>query len=362
VKITDVKTDIIDMPFGLKDVPVPARTTRLVTIVRVSTDEGITGIGESFSLFEGAAATVAKFIETMIKPRVLGKDPSGVAALWEDLFHAFYPIGRGGLSISAMSGFEQALWDIKGKALKVPAYQLLGGPAHERIRGYASLAHYATPRDVALAAEKSVKMGFTAIKLHESDVASVAAARKAVGDGIDIMLDVNCHWDRVNAIRMGRQFEPYNLYWFEEPVSPGDDYEGLARVRETVKIPIAAGENEYTARSFTNFIEKKAVDYLQPSMFRIGGILQHKKVFALGNAFNCSVVPHSWAIGPSMAATLQVSFSEPAAFLIETAIDTTEASIFVDPLPLEKGFWKRPQGPGLGIELDEKVIRKYKVG
>lgn len=362
MKITDVKVDIINMPFGKKDIPVPTRTSRLVAIVRVMTDEGITGIGESFALLEGAASSVAKVVDAMIKPGAIGKDPMAITSLWEELFHTFYPTGYGGISISALSGFETALWDIKGKALNVPVSQLLGGPAQEKIRGYASLAHYSSPREIATAAEKAAKMGFTAIKLHEVDVESAAAARKAVGDRIDLMVDVNCRWDVVDAIRMGYEFEPYHLYWYEEPIFPADDYEGLARVRNSLKIPIAAGENVYTAQKFSYFIKSGAVDFLQPSMFRIGGILQVKKVFTTGSVFNCKVVPHSWVIGPAMAATLQVCFSEPAAFLIETAIDTTEAELFINPLRAKNGYWELPRGPGLGIDLDEEVIKRYLVG
>lgn len=331
----------------------------MIAIVQVTTDEGITGFGESFAYFD-SAATVVKAIETMIKPKVVGKDPMAIAALWEELFRTFYYAGRGGIALSAMSGVEMALWDIKGKALNIPVYELLGGPAHDKLRSYASLMHYASPKDVANACEKTVEKGFTALKLHEVDVASVAAAREAAGDDIDIMLDVNCHWDPTTAIKMGREFEPYNIYWYEEPVFPGDDYDGLADVRSRVSMPTAAGENEYTARGFNGLIEKRAVDFLQPSVFKIGGILQEKKVFATAGAFNHRVVPHCWAIGPAMVATVHVCFSEPEAFLIETAIDTPEAPIFTKSIASpEKGFWKLPQGPGLGIEFDENTLREY---
>ncbi len=359
MKIKDVRPIILHMPFVKKDLPMSTRTSRVLAIVQVTTDEGITGYGESFAYFD-SAATVAKAIETMIKPKVVGRDPMAIATLWEEMFRAFYYAGRGGITVSAMSGVEIALWDIKGKALNAPVYQLLGGPAHDKIRSYASLMHYASPKEVAKACEKVALKGFTALKLHEIDVASVAAARKAAGDEIDIMLDVNCRWDPVTAVKMGREFEPYNLYWYEEPVFPGDDYDGLADVRAQVSIPLAAGENEYTARGFNGLIENRAVDYLQPSAFKIGGILQEKKVFAMAAASNRRVAPHCWSIGPAMAATVHVCFSEPEAFLVETAIDTPETPIFTKPIPPpEKGFWKLPEGPGLGFEFDEKTLRKY---
>ena len=140
MRIRDVKPIILHMPFIKKDLPMSTRTSRMVAIVQVTTDEGITGFGESFAYFD-SAATVAKAIETMIKPKVVGRDPMAIAALWDETFRAFYYAGRGGIAISAMSGIEMALWDIKGKALDVPVYELLGGPAHDKLQSYASLMH-----------------------------------------------------------------------------------------------------------------------------------------------------------------------------------------------------------------------------
>jgi L-alanine-DL-glutamate epimerase-like enolase superfamily enzyme len=159
---------------------------------------------------------------------------------------------------------------------------------------------------------------------------------------------------------MGRELERYNLYWYEEPVFPPDDYDGLAYIKAKVSIPLAAGEHEYTARGFNRLIEQRVVDYLQPSVFKIGGILQEKKVFATAGVFNLRVAPHCFAIGPAVAATLNVCFSEPDAFVIETPVDIPEAPILAKSIaPPEKGFWKLPEGPGLGIEFDEKTLQKY---
>jgi L-alanine-DL-glutamate epimerase-like enolase superfamily enzyme len=236
----------------------------------------------------------------------------------------------------------------------------LGGFAHDKIRAYASLPHYTGPEEVKEAAEVVLKKGFTAMKLHAIDIPSVAIARKVAGDNIDIMLDVNCQWNTVEAIKMGYKLEPYNLFWYEEPVWPVDDYDGLAQVQAALKMPLAAGENEYTARGFLGLIEKRAVDYLQPSVFKVGGILQQKKVFTLGSTLGRKVVPHSWTFGPALAATLHVCFSEPTAELVETVVEVPEAGIFTRPIVMpENGYWAPPTGPGLGIELDDKVLAKY---
>ena len=356
MKITDIKAFPIKMPFVKRDVPMSTRPFRVITIVKVMTDEGITGVGEAF----GGDATTAKVIEGTLKPALIGKNPMAVGALYDETYRTFYNSGRLGLTISALSGIEIALWDIAGKALKTPVYQLLGGLAHDKIRAYASLPHYDGPPDVKAAAQAVLKKGFTAMKLHAIDVPSVAIAREVAGEKIDIMLDVNCQWNAVDAIRVGRQFEEYNLYWYEEPVWPCDDYEGLAEVRAAMSMPLAAGENEYTARGFLSLIENRAVDYLQPSVFKIGGIGQQKRVYTLGATLARRVVPHSWTFGPALAATLHVSFSETIAEFVETVVEVPETSIYTKPIVMpENGFWKPPEGPGLGFELDDKVVAKY---
>jgi L-alanine-DL-glutamate epimerase-like enolase superfamily enzyme len=332
-------------------------------IVQVTTDEGITGIGQSFTtLSSNSAATVAKAIETMIKPKAIGRDPMAIAALWDEMYYAFYSVGSSGITIAALSGFEIALWDIKGKALKTPVYQLLGGPAHDEIKAFASLSQYARPAEAARASALVADKGFTALKMHFGDVDSVAVVRKSVGDGIDVMVDltVNCRWEPATAVRMGQEFEKYHPYWYEQPVFPHDDYDGLAYVKAKLSMPLATGEDEYTARSFNSLIEKRAADYLQPSITKIGGILQEKKVFTIAGAFNFRVAPNCWSTGPAMAATLHVCFSEPEAFIIETPVDLPEAPILVTSIaPPEKGYWKLPESPGLGIEFDEKALQKY---
>ena len=361
MKIRDVRPIMIKMPFVRMSTPMSNPISYMMVFVQVTTDEGITGIGQSYANFSAnSAATVAKAIETMIKPKAIGKDPMAISALWDEMFYAFYSVGRSGITIAAMSGLEIALWDIKGKALNTPVYQLLGGPAHDKLRAYASLSDYSTPAEAGKASELVAVKGFTALKLHQRDVNSVAAARNTVGDEIDIILDVVARWDPATAVKRGREFEKYNLYWYEHPVFPPDDYDGLAYVRTKLNIPLAVGEDEYTARGFNRLIEKKAVDYLQPAIIKIGGILQEKKVFVMAGAFNLRVAPHCWLTGPGMAATLQVCFSEPDAFIVETPVDLPEAPILAKSIaPPEKGFWKLPEDPGLGIEFDEKALQKY---
>jgi L-alanine-DL-glutamate epimerase-like enolase superfamily enzyme len=224
------------------------------------------------------------------------------------------------------------------------------------------LSQYAKPAEAGRAAEIVAKKGFTALKLHIDDVDSLAAVRGTVGNGTDIMVDLtaNCRWDPATAVRKGQEFEKFNPFWYEQPVFPHDDYHGLAYVKSKANIPIATGEDEYTAQGFNRLIETRAVDYLQPSIIKIGGILQEKKVFAMAGAFNLRVAPKCWSTGPAMAATIHVCFSEPDAFIIETPVDIPEVPIVVTSIsPPEKGYWKLPESPGLGIEFNEKQLQKY---
>ncbi len=360
MKIRDVRPVIISMPFIRTGVPLPKPNSSTIVIVQVTTDDGITGIGQSFTTpSSNSAFTVAKAVETMIKPKAVGRDPMAIAGLWDEMYYAFYSVGRSGITIAALSGFEIALWDIKGKALNTPVYQLLGGLAHDKLRAFASLSQYAKPAEAAKAAETVAGQGFTALKMHFNDIDTLAAVRKSVGDKMDVGVDItaNNRWDVAAAVRMGREFEKYNPYWLEQPVFPHDDYDGLAEVRAKLNVPLATGEDEYTARSFTRLIEKRAADYLQPSIVKIGGILQEKKVFAMAGAFNLRVAPNCWSNGPAMAATLHVCFSEPDAFIIETPVDESEAPILAASItPPEKGYWQPPEGAGLGIEFDEKAL------
>ena len=363
MKIRDVRPIIISMPFVRMGVPLPTPGSSTIVIVQVTTDEGITGIGQSFTtLSSNSAPTVAKAVETMIKPKAIGRDPMAIAAIWDEMYYAFYSVGRSGITIAAMSGFEIALWDIKGKALHTPVYQLLGGPAHDKIKAFASLSQYGRPVEAGRASELVAEKGFTALKLHVGNVDTLAAVRSSVGDGMDIMVDLtaNCRWDPATAVRKGQELEKYHPYWYEQPVFPHDDYDGLVYVKSKLSVPLATGEDEYTARGFNRLIEKRAVDYLQPSIVKIGGILQEKKVFTMAGAFNLRVAPNCWSTGPAMAATLHVCFSEPDAFIIETPVDLPETPIVVTSIdPTEKGYWNLPESPGLGIEFDEKALRKY---
>lgn len=329
-------------------------------IVAVDTDEGITGLGECFAY--GSPCAVVSVVEESLAPLLIGENPTEIERLVEKIERSMLLYGRRGLAVFAQSGVEIALWDIAGKARGVPVYDLLGGLYAPRTRAYASLLRYTSAADVAAACRHWAAAGFGALKLHQTDVESVRVARETVGAGIELMLDVNCPWTPREAIRMGRALEPYGLAWFEEPVWPPEDYRGLAEVSAALETPIAAGENEGLAQGFADMIAHRAVDILQPSMTKVGGLLEFKKICTLAAAANLSVAPHSFYFGPGLAATLHLIASTPGRLWLEFPTGELEAPLLTEPIRAREGWVTVPSGPGLGVALNEEVLTRYPYG
>jgi D-galactarolactone cycloisomerase len=361
MKITGVKAYPISIPFR------PMRphsswidAARKQIVVTVTTDAGLTGIGECFAY--GAPIAVASAVEESLAPLLVGENPTEIERLVEKMERSMLIYGRRGLAIFALSGVEIALWDLTGKARGVPVYDLLGGLYTPRIRAYASLLRYESPADVARASEQYAAQGFTALKLHQTDVESVRAAREAVGPAVELMLDVNCPWNPLDAIRMGRALEPYHLAWFEEPVWPPEDYRGLAEVSAALDTPVAAGENESLAQGFADIIAHRAVDILQPSMTKVGGLLHFKRIAALAASANLALVPHSFYFGPGLAATLHLIASTPGCRYLEYPTGELEAPFLTEPIGARNGIVEMPTGPGLGVAINEEIFTRYPYG
>ena len=326
-------------------------------LVRVATDGGLVGWGECFAY--GATLGVCNVVDDALAPLVVGQDPSQIELVLDRLHRALMIWGRRGLAMMALSGVELALWDLAGKARGLPVYQLLGGLVQPRLRGYASLLRYETPAEVRQAVSAMLGMGFTAVKLHQTDVASVAAARETAGPGVDLMLDTNCPWTVEEAIRMGRALEPYELRWLEEPVWPPEDYAGLARVRRALRIPLACGENDATVFGFRDILAAGAADVIQPSVTKVGGLLEMKKIATLAAAANVTFVPHSFYFGPGFAATLHVAASTPGVPYVETPPGQLAAPLAAEPIRCAGGLVSVPDRPGLGADPDPDVLRRY---
>jgi L-alanine-DL-glutamate epimerase-like enolase superfamily enzyme len=358
VRITAVEPVLLAIPYRRLDPPSPwAAAARTQLVVRLRTDSGLEGLGEAFAL--GAPRAVCQVIEDVVRPLLVGESPTEIEHLTDRLHRATFLFGRRGLGMFAISGVEVALWDLAGKARGVPVYELLGGLVAPRVRAYASLLRYERPHEVAAAARQAVTHGFRAVKLHQTDVASVRAAREAVGPGIELMLDVNCPWSPDEAIRIGRTLGEYDLAWLEEPVWPPEDYRGLARVRAALETPIAAGENEATVFGFRELILQEAVDVLQPSVTKVGGLGEARKICTLAAAWNLPVVPHSFYFGPGLAATLHLIAATPGVPWVEYPAGELETPLLETPIRAVDGFVDVPTGPGLGVVLNEEAVRRH---
>jgi len=358
VKITQIEA--IPLAIPMKAMRPPSAWTagaRKQIVVRVHTDEGLSGVGEAFAY--GAPLAVSNVIEEGLAPMLLGQDPGRIEHL-VDLMHRGTMIwGRRGLGMFAISGVEIALWDLLGKAVGAPVHRLLGGAVRPRLPVYASLLRYGSPAEVAEACRRWAGEGHTMLKLHQTDVESVRAAREAVGADVDLMLDTNCPWTPDEAIAMARALAPYRLFWLEEPVWPPEDYAGLARVAAATDTPIALGENESTLFGFREIIERGAGDILQPSITKVGGISEFRKIAALAQAANLPIAPHSFYFGPGLAATLHVAATLPGAMPVEFPTGEYEVPFLIRPIAAHDGWVEVPDGPGLGVEINEEAIRRY---
>ena len=361
MKVTEVRALPLAIP--LREMTPPSSWAAGIgrqILVRLTTDTGVTGWGECFAY--GAPLAVCNVVDEVLAPLVVGQDPTQVEHLAHQMHHALMIWGRRGLAMCAVSGVELALWDAAGKARGVPVYQLLGGLCQARTPAYASLLRYDSPVQAAQAARAAVALGYRAVKLHQTDVESVAAAREAVGGDVDIMLDTNCPWTVEQAIAMGRRLERYHLRWLEEPVWPPEDYAGLARVRASIATPIACGENEATVFAYQAIIAHGAADIVQPSVTKVGGISEMKKAATLAAAANVTFVPHSFYYGPGLAATLHVAASTPGGVpYVEFPPGELVAPLTAEPLRCADGAVSVPDRPGLGADPNPDVLTRFAV-
>jgi L-alanine-DL-glutamate epimerase-like enolase superfamily enzyme len=325
-------------------------------IVQMHTDAGISGLGEAFAY--GAPLAVCAVIDEL-RPLIVGADPTQLEILSERLSQASLFYGRRGLGLFALSAIDIALWDIVGKVKQQPLYQLLGGDAAKRLPAYISLLRYQTPPEVARVVARCLAAGFQAVKLHQVDLKSVSLAREVAGERVELMLDVNCPWNTEEALAMAKALAPYHLTWLEEPIWPPDDYHSLARVRREAGIPIASGENEGTVHGFASLLDQNAADILQPSVTKVGGISEWRRIAALASQYGKQIAAHSFYFGPGFAATLHLVAALPGSPYVEVAGSALEAPLLQEPFDFTDGTVSVPEGPGLGVTLNQEVVEKY---
>ena len=350
-------------------VPVSSDTpsgVRNYMFVKVETDEGITGWGEATSGPMAVATMVEEFGEQLV-----GKDPGRIEQHWQTLYHHFHVRG-GVVQMSAISGIEIALWDIKGKALGAPVYELLGGPMRDRIWCYGRWDG-ATPELAVERALSFTEQGITALKGDPFDhrglfipieaerlaIRKLEAVRGAVGDDVELLVEVHGRLAPSDAIRIGNAMEPYRPFVYEEPVPP-QNIDALQRVAEAVSIPIATGERLYTKWDYADLLSRQIVAMIQPDIVQGGGILELKKIAAMAEAHYVGFQPHN-PYGPLCTiASLHLDACVPNFMIQEGGIHPWFQDVCFDGFPRQKdGFLPLPQGPGLGIEIDEAWIESH---
>lgn len=359
-------------------------------IVKVETDEGVYGIGEAAIAYGVGATAAAGMIKDLSDRMLIGKDPHAIEALWSEMYdHSFWAKGGGAIVFAGISAIEQALWDIKGKALNVPVYQLLGGKIRDEVRVYANgwSTTTATALEFAQSAERPIKDGYTALKCYplampergtlrhpthraltreETELAfqRVKELRNAVGPDIDLMLDLSGALTTDETIRLCQRYEDLGIEFIEEPADPFD-LGALKKVSEKVNIPIALGERLYTRYGFRKAMETHAVDTVQPDVGNTGGIMETKKIAAMAEAYNLRVAPHNCASRVCTAATLQVCANLPNFSLLELYPYRKQHDghiEFTDLVPddmVKGGYLKVFDQPGIGVQLNETAIRDF---
>jgi D-galactarolactone cycloisomerase len=353
MKITKVEVIPLSIPYTYGAQSHVPHIPRLdFCLVRVETDEGIVGWGDAFAY--NCRTAVAAAVKDMIAPRAIGADVSKISELSFRIQKQLHIFGRGGIQAYALSGLDIALWDIAGKAAGKPLHALLGGAKRMSIPCYASLLRYSEPPLVTKYCERAVGEGFEAIKLHEIADDAVAAARRAVPDSVALMCDVNCEWSPRDAIAAALRFKPHRLHWLEEPVFPPEDLASIRAVGEASGTPIAAGENYCYATAFSALAASKAVTYAQPSVIKVGGITEFLKVADLG----MQLAPHSPYFGPGALATLHLLATRAPEARFELFYLSAEAMLY--PGVFGKKGVGVPTGPGLGLDPDPDVIKRFR--
>jgi L-alanine-DL-glutamate epimerase-like enolase superfamily enzyme len=333
-----------------------------MVIVEVSTDSGLTGWGDAFSYV--CPKTTCAAIDEMIAPQACGldvPDAAGIPAFMEQIQRNLHLFGRYGITMFAISGLDIALWDIAAKAEGVPLHRLIGGARREKIPAYASLLRIGKPDAIASECQAAQRLGYGAIKLHETTLPAVFAARAAVGDGVPLMVDMNCPLDEASAIAFAQACREAKPMFLEEPVWPPEDFATLANVRAKGGLDIAAGENACTSYQFRQMMTAGAVSHAQPSVIKVGGITEFLKVAAIADEFGVKIVPHSPYFGPGFLATLQLMSLRDDGF-IEMFYMKRAACLWRGRIDADaNGNVQVPQGPGLGYEPDQDVMERYRV-
>ncbi len=381
MKITDVTTYVLEGRLGNKAFGWSQRVVdrRQATICVISTDEGIQGLGEAL-YYGGSAKVAASLIKDACAPLIMGKDPLDTAVIWDFIYNWTRDQGMKGVTISALSAIDIALWDIKGKALGLPIHKLLGGSYRNRAHAYATGLY--EPQNVPSVVDALVEEalgykaeGFFAMKIKvgygiETDLKYIKAIREAVGKDIILMMDANHAYNATEAIRLAREAEAYDIYWFEEPVPP-EDIDGYVEIKRKSNILIAGGECEYTRYGFRELITRRAMDILQPDLCATGGFTEMMRIIAMASAWNIPVIPHVWGTNVGLAAALQLfavlphfperRYAVEPFFEYDRSPHPLRDGVTQEKFIIKDSYLEIPQRPGLGMTLNLDFVRRHTI-
>lgn len=344
-------------------------------IVKVYTDEGIVGIGESDTSPLVAKAMIDAPESNLycggLKRLIVGENPLEVQKLWDKMYWTSNYNGRRGLGIHAISAVDIALWDIASQYYNVPIHILLGGKYRDKIRAYGTFIPADTPEETAAIALDLKKQGFTSLKFGggvlgdnaDLDYEIVKAVREALGDDFELQIDLATKWRTYGyASSMFKRLESFHLNWIEEPVL-SDDLDGYSRLGSLSSAKIAGGESLTTRYEFKDFLNRAKVDIIQPDITRCGGISEMRKIYDLAVLNGAKLVPHGFSTGILLAATVQFLASTEAGDLIEYSQSNSPLyrDLVTNKIPFENGFVHVPDVVGLGVMLDENLLDKYRM-
>jgi L-alanine-DL-glutamate epimerase-like enolase superfamily enzyme len=356
MKITAVHTSILRVP---NNPPVSTyyRENRYV-VARIRTDEGLEGLGYTMLVGGAGAEAVRAYLETSLAPQLIGENPLHVGLLWQKMYDTDRGIRKKGIPVYAISALDIGLWDLLGKSMDRPVWQLLGACA-EKIPVYGSGGFLSYSVDqIVKEAEGFLALGCRHYKMKiglprlMENVERVRAVRKALGDDVELLVDANQRWDVATHLKIGRRLEEFDLFWYEEPVL-ADNIAQCAEVARALRIPIATGENEYTRYGFRDLIEQKAARYLNPDIHRCGGIGELVKISHLAAAYDLPIAPH---LVPELSIHVMVSI--PNAALVEV-LAGAPSELWREPVEVVRGMMAAPNRPGHGMEFSADAIKRY---
>jgi D-galactarolactone cycloisomerase len=353
--------------------------SRGACLVEVQTDAGITGWGEALCQGLQPPQIAAAAIETALEPLLVGADPLQIEPLWQRMYMHTRDYGMKGAMVAAISGVDIALWDIAGKALGQPVWRLLGGAFRERVQAYATgfyrIQGQGEASRLAEEAKQRAAEGFRFLKVKlgfgvADDLEVMRAVGRAIeGRGLRLMIDTNHAYGVADAVRLGRALAPHDLRWYEEPV-PAEDLAGYRELRAKLDVPVAGGENEFTAFGFRSLLEARAVDIAQPDVCAAGGFTACRHIAALALAHGVQVNPHVWGSSVGQVASLHLICALPVAnpslfadaplFEYDCSSHPFRESLIDKPLRQRDGWLARPEGAGLGIEVDRKALERFR--